>query len=66
MGNRTKRTYRNDQDGERKRTELPSTTQTCTIFRLHYTPEQNVEHSRSDFFGLEEKTENQQMSGNES
>ena len=28
MGYRTKRTFRNNQDGKRKRTELPSTTQT--------------------------------------
>ena len=27
MGNQTKRTHRNDKDGKRKRTELPSTTQ---------------------------------------
>ena len=24
----------------------------CALFRLHYTPERNVQHSRSDFFDL--------------
>ena len=55
MGNRTKRTHRNDRDGRTKRTELPSTTQIIHLFRLHYTPERIVQHSRSDFFDLKRK-----------
>ena len=52
MGNWTKRPYRNDQDSKRKGTELPSTTQIIHLFRLHYTPDRNVQHRRSDFFDL--------------
>ena len=27
-----------------------------TLFRLHYTPERNVQHSRADFFGLKKES----------
>ena len=58
MGNRTIRTYRKDQDKTVRKKEpsfLPLH-KLHTLFRLHYTPERNVQHSWSDFFGL--KNEN--------
>ena len=54
MGNRTIRTYRKDQDKTVRKKE-PSSLPLHTLFRLHYTPERNVQHSWSDVFGLKKE-----------
>ena len=70
MGNWTNRNHGDDKNGKRKRTKLTTVTRTIHIiplFRLHFTPERNVQHSRADFFDLKKEMENpQQMYGNES
>ena len=56
MGNRTKRTYRNDKNGKRTRTNALPLHKLYSLFRLHFTPERNVQHSRADFFDLKRES----------
>ena len=63
MGNRTKRTYRNDQGGKRNRTELPSTTQTIhPLLTTLYTWMERTAQPVRDFFDL--KRENGESAAN--
>ena len=52
MGNWTNRNHGDDKTvKERQPSSLPLH-KLYTLFRLHFTPERNVQHSRADFFDL--------------
>ena len=52
MGNRRESYHGDDENGqEREPSSLPLH-ELYTLFRLHFTPERNVHHSRADFFDL--------------